>query len=127
MKEKGVKFLDQTKEELSEIYRLISEMFDLAYDAFTKRNTENFRKISSIHKEIKRLISLTRNEHVARLSSEMYPVEVSKSIYSVLFSLQRVSDHIVNVAFSIRSTTGSKTEAFQAIEREKRRAQGLGA
>lgn len=127
MKEKGVKFLVQTKEELSEIYRLISEMFDLAYDAFTKRNTENFRKISSIHKEIKRLISLTRNEHVARLSSEMYPVEVSKSIYSVLFSLQRVSDHIVNVAFSIRSTTGSKTEAFQAIESEKRRAQGLGA
>jgi phosphate:Na+ symporter len=50
----------------------------------------------------------------------MYPVEVSKSIYSVLFSLQRISDHIVNIAFSIRSTTGSKTEALQAIERENK-------
>ncbi len=121
MKENNVKFLDQTKDELDLIYGHISEMFNLGFDAFTKRRTENFRKISNLHKEIKKLISSTRNEHVVRLSSGMYPVEVSKSIYSVLFSLQRVSDHIVNIAFSIRSTTGSKTEALQAIEREKKK------
>ncbi|WMC91394.1 Na/Pi cotransporter family protein [Kineothrix sp. MB12-C1] len=121
MKENNVKFLDQTKDELDLIYGHISEMFDLGFDAFTKRRTENFRKISNLHKEIKKLISSTRNEHVIRLSSEMYPVEVSKSIYSVLFSLQRISDHIVNIAFSVRSTTGSKTEALQAIEKEKKK------
>ncbi len=123
MKENNVKFLDQTKDELNLIYGHISEMFDLGFDAFTKRRTENFRKISNLHKEIKKLISSTRNEHVVRLSSGMYPVEVSKSIYSVLFSLQRISDHIVNIAFSIRSTTGSKTEALQAIEKEKKKTE----
>ncbi len=121
MKENNVKFLDQTKDELGLIYGHISEMFDLGFDAFTRRRTENFRRISSLHKGIKKLISSTRNAHVARLSCGMYPVEVSKSIYSVLFSLQRISDHIVNVTFSIRSTTGSKTEAFQAIEKEKKK------
>lgn len=121
MKENNVKFLDQTKEELSQIYTHISEMFELGFDAFTNRRTENFKIISNIHKEIKKLIASTRNEHIVRLSSGMYPVEVSKSIYSVLFSLQRVSDHIVNIAFSIRSTTGSKTEALQAIEREMKK------
>lgn len=121
MKENDVKFLVQTKEELEKIYGHISEMFDLGFDAFTNNRTENFRKISNIHKEIKKLISSTRDEHVVRLSSGMYPVEVSKSIYSVLFSLQRISDHIVNIAFSIRSTTGSKTEALQAIENEKKK------
>lgn len=121
MKENDVKFLVQTKEELEKIYGHISEMFDLGFDAFTNNRTENFRKISNIHKEIKKLISSTRDEHVVRLSSGMYPVEVSKSIYSVLFSLQRISDHIVNIAFSIRSTTGSKTEALQAIEKEKKK------
>lgn len=122
MKENDVKFLVQTKEELEQIYGHISEMFDLGFDAFTNNRTENFRKISNIHKEIKKLISSTRDEHVVRLSSGMYPVEVSKSIYSVLFSLQRISDHIVNIAFSIRSTTGSKTEALQAIEKEKKKS-----
>lgn len=121
MKENDVKFLVQTKEELDQIYRHISEMFDLGFDAFKNNRTENFRKISNIHKEIKKLISSTRDEHIVRLSSGMYPVEVSKSIYSVLFSLQRISDHIVNIAFSIRSTTGSKTEALQAIEKEKKK------
>ncbi|PWJ48075.1 Na/Pi cotransporter family protein [Faecalicatena contorta] len=123
MKECNVKFLDQTKDELNLIHGHISEMFDLGVDAFIKRRTENFRKISNLHKKIKKLISSTRNEHVVRLSSGMYPVEVSKSIYSVLFSLQRISDHIVNIAFSIRSTTGSKTEALQAIEREKKKTE----
>ena len=124
MKENDVKFLDQTKEEFQEIYDKIAEMFDLGFDAFTNRRTENFKKISNLHKDIKKLISHTRNEHVVRLSSGMYPVEVSKSIYSVLFSLQRISDHIVNVAFSIRSTTGSKTEALQAIEKEMAKKEG---
>lgn len=119
MKENDVKFLVQTKEELNKIYGNISEMFDLGFDAFTNNRTVNFRKISNIHKETKKLISSTRDEHVVRLSAGMYPVEVSKSIYSVLFSFQRISDHIVNIAFSIRSTTGSKTEALQAIEKEK--------
>jgi phosphate:Na+ symporter len=123
MKENDVKFLDQTKDELNQIYRYISEMFDLGFDAFTKRRTEKFKAISNLHKEVKKLITSTRNEHVIRLSSGMYPVEVSKSIYSVLFSLQRVADHIVNIAFSIRSTTGSKTEALQAMEREMKKSE----
>ena len=123
MKENEVKFVDQTKDELKQIYGHISKMSDLGFDAFTNRKTENFRKISNLHIEIKKLISSSRNEHVIRLNSGMYPVEVSKSVYSVLFSLQRISDHIVNIAFSIRSTTGSKTEALETIEREKKKSE----
>jgi phosphate:Na+ symporter len=118
MKDNEVKFLDETKEELDQIYSRIAEMYDLGFDAFTKRNTQNFKMISNLHKEIKKLISTTRDEHVVRLGSGLYPVEVSKSIYSVLFSLQRISDHVVNIAFSIRSTTGSKKEAMKAVEIE---------
>ncbi len=123
MKQNDVKFLDQTKAEFDQIYRNISKMYDLGFEAFTKRTTKNLKKISDMQKEINILISSTRDEHVVRLSSGMYPVEVSNSIYSVLFSFQRISDHIVNVAFSIRSTTGSKAEAFQVIEREERKTE----
>ncbi len=118
MKKCEVRFLDQTKDELSEIYKDISELFDLSFDAFTKKRIDNFGRISELHQQIRKLIYCTRDEHVARLSSGMYPVEVSKSVYSVLFSMQRIADHTVNIAFSIRSTTGSKREALQAIESE---------
>jgi phosphate:Na+ symporter len=123
MKKNDVKFLDQTKDDLSLIYKKVSDLFDLAFDAFSKQRTENFEKISKLHQNIRDLIKSTRDEHVARLSSGMYPVEVSKSVYSVLFSLQRIADHIVNIAFSIRSTTGSKKEALQAIQSEKRESE----
>ena len=96
-------------------------MFELGLDAFKNRRTRYLRSIANIQKEIKKLIKSTRDENVVRLSSGMYPVEVSKSIYSVLFSLQRIADHIVNIAFSIKSTTGSKSEAFQVIEKEMQR------
>ena len=125
MKQNDVKFLDQTKEEFKLIYERISKMFDLGYYTFTTRSTEHFKEISNLHKEISELISSTRNEHVVRLSSGMYPVEVSRSIYSNLFSFQRIADHTVNIAFSIRSTTGSKTEALQAIERENKKMQSV--
>lgn len=125
MKKNDVQFLEETKNELREIYGLITEMFDLAFDAIKTRNTENFRKIAKLHKKIKKLISATRNEHVVRLNAGMYPAEVSKNIYAVLFSLQRISDHIANVAFSIRSTTGDKTEALQAVKKETKVAQNI--
>ncbi|MGI6176764.1 MAG: Na/Pi cotransporter family protein [Christensenellales bacterium] len=125
MKNNDVKFLEQTKTEFNLIYKKISELYDLGFDAFTKRTTENLKKISYLQKEIDILISSTRDEHVVRLSSGVYPVEVSNSIYSVLFSFQRISDHIVNIAFSIRSTTGSKAEAFQVIEREKKKPESI--
>jgi hypothetical protein len=125
MKKNDVKFLEQTKTEFDQIYKNISELYDLGFDAFTKRTTKDLKKISDLQKEINILISSTRDEHVVRLSSKMYPVEVSNSIYSVLFSLQRISDHIVNIVFSIRSTTGSKAEAFQVIEREKRKLESI--
>jgi len=119
MKKNDVKFLDQTKEELKEIYNNISRMFDLSFDTLTKRKTDNFNKIFNLHKKSRKLILNTRNKHVDRLNSKKYLIEISKNIYTVLFALQRISDHIVNVAFSIRSTTGSKKEALQTIKKEK--------
>ena len=114
-------FLDQTKEELQQISTKISEMFPLALESFITRKTDHLEEIYAIHKEINDLLIYTRDVHIVRLSSNMYSIEVSKSLYSVLFSLQRVADHLVNVAFSIRSDTGSKTEAFELIKREKKK------
>ena len=121
MKQCDAHFLDQTKEELQQISTKISEMFPLALESFITRKTDHLEEIYAIHNEINDLLIYTRDVHIVRLSSNMYSIEVSKSLYSVLFSLQRVADHLVNVAFSIRSDTGSKTEAFELIKREKKK------
>jgi len=119
MSEHEEHFMEQTKEELQEIFAKMSEMFELALDTFKTRETKNLKQISEIHTEIKKLIASMRDLHIERLSSNMYSIDVSRSLYSVLFSLQRIADHVVNIAFSIRSNTGSKTEAFAAMNKTK--------
>jgi phosphate:Na+ symporter len=115
-------FLDWTKTELREIYAKISELFELSLDSFQTRKAENLVRMSALHQEIIDLIAYARDIHIKRLSSNMYSVEVSKSMYAVLLSLQRVSDHIINIGFSVRSDTGSKTEAFKNIEKDKKKS-----
>jgi len=119
MKKSGAHFLNQTKEELQEIYSKLPEMFSLALESFQTRKTNNLERIAELQAEIEGLIASTRDVHITRLNSNMYPVEVSKSLYSALFSLERVSGHIVNVAFSILSDTGSKREAFEILRSKK--------
>ena len=121
MKKGDIHFMAETKEELRQIFVKISDMFVLALTSFKTREINNLKEISAIQMDIQELISAARDVHTERLNSNMYSVEVSKSLYAVLFSLQRITDHLVNVAFSIRSATGSKIEAFENIKRDTQR------
>jgi len=112
MKQLDVRFIDETKAEMEEINSKISKMFELSLEAFNTRDPENLEEISEIHVKIISLIATATNANVLRLNSNMYSIEVSKSFYAALLSLQRVADHIVNIGFSIGSDTGSKAEVF---------------
>ena len=120
MKQRDAHFPAQTKSELLHIFREISFLYRLSLKAFKTRDPENFERISETHDKILELIGQARDAHITRLNANLYSVEVSKSLYNVLFSLQRVADHIVNIGFSIKSDTGSKVEAFQKLEAGKR-------
>jgi len=121
MKQLDVHFLDKTKTELEGIFGGISQIFQLSLESFETRETDNLEAIAEIHKTIVALVNKTKDVHIDRLSSNLYSVEVSKSLYSVLFSLQRIADHIVNIGFSIRSDTGSKKEAFRSMAENNER------
>jgi len=120
MKKHDAHFMAETNAELEETFAKIVEMYPLMIDSFKTRETDNLEKIAKMYYETEGLIGSMRDRHIERLSSNMYSIEVSKSLYSVLFSLQRISDHMVNIAFSIRSDTGSKTEAFEHIKQERK-------
>ena len=118
LKENDAQLPEPTKEALKKLYAKISEMFALGNDAFLGRDPKNLREIAEIQLALKALISEAKDEHGAQFGANAYSQAVSKAIYQALFALERVTDHIVNYAFSIRSITGSKADAFEAIERE---------
>lgn len=121
MRQCDVVFMDESKDEMRYIYAEIIDMYSLVLDTFQSRKTDNLVRIAEMQKHIKEMIAQSRDIHITRLSSEMYSIEVSKSLYSVLFALERIADHLVNVAFSIRSDTGSKADAFENIYLENQK------
>ena len=120
MKTNEVSFLDKTIVELKAIREKISELYFLSLSTFETRSAEDLKKTSAVYNEISDMVKSASAMHIQRLGSNMYPIEVSKSLYSVLNSLQRVSDHLVNIAFSIQSYTGSKTEAFKRLDKKRK-------
>ena len=119
MKQLDLEFLEETKAEFKDIHLKLSSLFELTLVTFKTREIKYFNELSKLHNDISDSINSVRNTHIERLSSGMYSVEVAKSIYTVLASLQRASDHLINVAFSIRSDTGRKTEAFESIKKDQ--------
>jgi len=120
MKMNGLVFQDELKAEIEGIYDRVSALYQLCLSAFESRSTAKLKAIGAAQREIRDLVRAVGDEHIRRLSADMYPVEISKSVYVVLNTFQRVSAHLVNIAFSIVSDTGSKKEAFAYLEKIKK-------
>ena len=48
-------------------------------------------------------------------------MESGTHFYSIISSLERIADHLTNIAFSIKSPTGSQREAMEKIAEEQKR------
>ena len=64
---------------------------------------------------------LLGNNHIARLNAGGCSVEGGTHFYSMISALERIADHLTNIAFSIKSPSGSQREAMEKIAEEQRR------
>ncbi|MDE6399028.1 MAG: hypothetical protein K2L51_06885, partial [Clostridiales bacterium] len=62
--------------------------------------------------------------HIMRLNSGNCSVECGTHFYGIISALERVADHLTNVAFSIKSPSGSQLEAMEKIAKEQARKHG---
>lgn len=123
MKENDVKFSDAALDELKGMYQKLAELAALSSEVFLSRNTKKLKAVSALNKEIDAMRDTLTNSHVERLTAGKCTVEAGGYFYGVLMAFKRVSDHLTNVAFSIRSYTGNETEVFKKLEDEKTPAQ----
>jgi len=122
MKKGDVHFIDKSILELKDIYQKVSKLFSLCLSTFDTRSPANLEAVSKLHDEIRGMVRAAGDVHFYRLSNDLYSAEVSKSLYTTLNTFQRVSDHLVNIAYSILSDTGSKVEAFANLEKIREKA-----
>jgi len=110
MTHRGIAFSDEAKNEIMDMCNTMLEMLALAKDAFTNRDRSGLAKLAALEERVDEMKKELFAGHFARLAEGNCSVEVSPYYSSVVIGLERVSDHLVNIGFSIVNPTGSQTE-----------------
>lgn len=121
MKENDCKFTSEALDELEDMYDKVMAMFDEAVYIFENNAVERLNGFSEREQEVDMTKRLLGNNHIARLNAGGCSVESGTYFYSIISALERIADHLTNIAFSIKSPSGSQREAMEKISDEQKR------
>lgn len=122
MRENGIAFSGEARGEIESMYARVTEMFGLSLSVFEERDTVRLKDVSALEAQVDVFKKLFGNSHIERLNKGSCSVESGTYFYAVISALERIADHLTNVAFSIRSPSGSQVEAMQKLAAEAARA-----
>ena len=121
MRENDCKFTQDAMDELEDMYDKVTAMFDEAMYIFANNAVDRLKGFSAREEEIDITKRLLGNNHIARLNAGGCSVESGTYFYSIISALERIADHLTNIAFSIKSPSGSQREAMEKIASEQKR------
>lgn len=116
MKKLGISFSDVAVTELRQMYNKVSEMFDLSLEIFTTRNYALLDGLARIEDEVDQMKEELGVSHIERLNAGECAVERGSYFFSMISALERIADHLINVAFSIKNPTGSQSKRAEINE-----------
>ena len=91
----------------------IMEMSSFAMTVFSTGDPTLLPVVSEKEEIIDKQKKQLSEMHVQRLNQEECSVEASSYFYTVIASLERVGDHLENVAYSVVSITGDTDDVEQ--------------
>lgn len=108
MKEAGLQFSETAQNEIKNMVEKTTEMFDIALDVFTTRNTTSLARLTKLEKEVDLMKKNYTASHFNRLATGDCQVEVGAYFFSTISGLERIADHLINVGYSVLNPTGSQ-------------------
>jgi phosphate:Na+ symporter len=98
---KDESFTEEAISDISEMYRVLFDMFDLSAEIFITRNASDYERLRRMESELDKMELDYRQTHFTRMSQHVCTSPVAESIYSdILGTLERMGDHSCNVAKS---------------------------
>lgn len=88
--------------ELKEINATINELFDVSIKAFDERDRSYLAKVDELEERVDEYSVDLENKHLERLKHGTCSPQVGSVYLQTVSNLERVGDHITNVAFSIK-------------------------
>lgn len=117
MNKEDLRFSDAAYGELAHMYERVSAIYERGMRAFDSRDYDSLPEIAAIEDEVDEIKNNSGAKHIERLNSGDCAVEKGTYYFAVLTAFERISDHIVNIAFSIKNPTGSQSTRADINER----------
>lgn len=116
MEKENVDFSEAAVAELAQMYNKVDNMFDLSVHAFSHRDYIVLERIASIEEEVDAMKDSLGASHIERLNSGDCAVERGTYFFAAISGLERIADHLINIAFSIKNPTGSQSKSKELNE-----------
>lgn len=106
MKDQELEFGPQALNELKEMFETVLKLFDLCMSDFNGGKAINVKEIDKLEKYTDELKVNLSASHYERLAQGKCTIETGSNFTSIVNGLERVADHLVNIAYSITNPTG---------------------
>ena len=102
LKQDAMSLSDDAKEELKTLTEMINELHAQSLIAFDKRDFGILDKVDEIEEKIDEYSAALELKHVERLKQGVCSAQTGSIYLQTVSNLERVGDHITNMAFSIK-------------------------
>lgn len=102
LREEDLGLSAEAKEELTELTNKFNSLYDYAITAFDDRNLSILSSVAEVEESIDEFSKELESRHIDRLKKGACTAQTGSVFLQTVSNLERVSDHITNVAFSIK-------------------------
>ncbi len=115
MHQKGIRFSDNAKQELSVISSAINEIVDLTVSSFQNNDPVVATHVEPLEQVIDGLNETLKALHIERLQANNCTIELGFIFIDLLTNFERVSDHCSNIAVYTMQLSGDKLDAHKYL------------
>ena len=116
LREKGIEFSENAKEEVNTLCRATDEILTLTERAFVNNDLATAYEVEPLEDVIDDLKKMMRNNHIARLRDGSCTFETGFVWSDLLTDFERVSDHCSNIAVGMIDVSEHTMNAHEVIK-----------
>ncbi len=103
LRDANEKFSAEAVEEITQLKNLIAALFEKTVKAYTDTDKKALKEAYAIEEKVDELTNLMTENHIQRVSGGLCTPEVGTQYLSLSSNAERVADHYINVAKTIKS------------------------
>ena len=119
MKKNKIVFSEFAAHDLEQMFSTISDMLHLSLEILETRDPEKLDDISKFRRQILESRRTFGFNHIDRLNKGECNVEAGLHFYAIMSGLERVKDHLTNIAYSVKTTKSAQHERFKKLSKER--------